>query len=275
MSKGKKLLELDNVKYDWDNLLLKYCEGDIAEGEVVDLESGEVFSITELPDKYLERNEGILDISNHLTYSQKSKIRKVLNYQINKFRIKILYTKLEEGVITKEQLEEYILLDEGRNIKEEIEKNDGVSANLINKFVKVNQEFPLPKEVKLVSVGRYYRLLEVLIHKNKVFNKPHGNSKEPSKSELMTYLECRSDNTFKDFIQEMEKFDIARRFKLPNSRNIIFINPLYAHKDLIISRELYNVFKDVLEVKLKKSIVKYLEFIYESEVSGSITYTEN
>lgn len=220
-------------------------------------------------------SEGVIDASEYLTYYQRSRINKVLSSPIRRYKEKLLEKKLDEDTISKEELEEYIMLKDGRDVKSELNQKEGIRAELISKYIRVNQELPIPRNVSLVNIGRYYRLLEVLIHKNKVFKKPHGNSKEPTKSELMEYLECKSENTFRVFIQEMEEHSIARRFKLPNNRNIIFINPLYAHKDLIVSKELYKVFKDILEQKLDKRILKYMEFIYnESDVDGSISYTE-
>lgn len=278
MSKGKKVLKFKEIKYDWDTLLFNYCDSEkdeFKDGLVINLDTMEEFNINNLIDIYIEMNQGIIDASNHLSYQQRSKIRKHLNYQINKYREDLLEKKLNEDTISKEELEEFILLKDNRDIKEEFKTTEGIRADLITKFVKLNQELPLPSEISLTNVGRFYRLLEVLVHKNKIFKKSHGNSKEPNKDELMKYLECKSNNTFRVFIQELENNNIARRFKLPNNRNIIFINPLYAHKDLIISKELYNVFKDVLEEKLDKRILRYMEFIYnESNIDGSIVYRE-
>ena len=278
MSKGRKTLMFKEVKYDFDNLLFLYCDSkkdEFKEGEVYNLDTGEDFDIKDLPKIYIEMNQGIIDASNHLTYTQKSRVKNILNYSINEFREKLLCGKLMKDEITKEELEEYIYIKDKRDIKKEFNDSNGVRADVITKFVKLNQEIPLPEEINLQTVGRYYRLLEVLIHKNKIFKKPHGNSKEPTKIELMDYLQCKSKSTFSSFISSLEKHNIARRFKLPNNRFIIFVNPLYAHKDLIISKELYNVFKDILEQKLDKRILRYMEFIYaESEISGSVVYTD-
>lgn len=277
MSTGKKILEFKSIRYDFDNLIYEYCSSEKDEfkaGEVINLETGEIFDIQDLPEIYIEMNQGVIDASNHLTYTQRSRVRKLLNNSVTEFREKLLESKLNDNTITKEELEEFIFIKDNRDIKEEFKSADGIRANLINKFVKLNQEIPMPKEISLVTIGRYYRLIEVLIHKNKILNKPHGNSKEPTKSDLMKYLECNSNTTFRNFMKELEKYNIARRFSLPNNRFIIFINPLYAHKDLIISKELYNIFKDVLEEKLDKRILKYLEFIYnESSIDGSIVYS--
>lgn len=278
MSREKKILEFKLIKYGFEELVYNYCSSEkdeFKEGYVTNLLTGEEFDINKLPEIYIEMNQGVVDASEHLTYYQRSLINRVLNNSINKYKEKLLCKKLEEDTITKEELEEYIFLVDRRDIKSEFENNKGVRADIINTFIKVNQELPIAREVSLANIGRYYRLLEVLIHKNKILNKPHGNSNEPSKKELMEYLECKSENTFRVFIQEMEQFNIARRFKLPNNRNIIFINPLYAHKDLIISKELFNVFKDVLEQKLDKRILKYLELVYgEYKIDGSICYSE-
>jgi len=278
MNKGKKILKFKDIKYDYDNLVYLYCDSEkdeFKEGEVLNLETGEEFDINNLPDIYIEMNQGVVDSLNHLTYNQRSKIKKTLNYSINEFRKKLLKKKLDEDTITKEELEDYIYLEDKRNIREELKEERGIKANLITKFVKLNQELPLPEELSLQTIGRYFKLLEVLVHKNKIFKKAHGNSKEPTKTELMKYLKCNSNTTFKIFIQELEKYSIARRFKLPDNRNIIFINPLYAHKDLVVSKELYNVFKDILERKLDKRILRYMEFIYEEcDVDGSVVYRD-
>jgi len=278
MAQGKKVLKFKEIKYDWDTLVFNYCDSEkdeFKEGDILNLDTGEEFNINDIVDIYIEMNQGIVDASNHLSYSKRSELKKHLNYKINKYREKLFEKKLEEDTITKEELEEYIFIKDKRDIKNELKNNEGIRADLITKFVKLNQEIPIPSEISLVNIGRYYRLLEVLLHKNKIFKKPHGNSVEHTKAELMKYLQCNSPNTFRVFIQELEKYNIARRFKLPNNRFIIFINPLYAHKDLIVSKDLYNVFKDVLEEKLDKRILKYMYFMYdEINVEGSITYVD-
>ena len=281
MAKGKKILKFKDEKYSYIDLLDKKYLTDELEydfGEVEDLQTGESFDINELGDRFVEANEFIIENIDHLDYKDKYKLRKMLNPSIMRFKRKKYNGKLEDGTITKKELEELILIEDSKDIKKEFEDRNerGISANIIDRFMKVNIEETIPKEVSLANIGRYYRLLEVLINENKVFKKPHGNSSEPTRKELMKYLNCNSTSTFNNFIKQMEKYNIARRFKLPNNRRIIFINPLYAHKNLIISKELYNIFKDVLKEKLTKRLFKYLEFIYneENNISGSISYED-
>ena len=118
-------------------------------------------------------------------------------------------------------------------------------------------------------------MVELVVNENKIFKKPHGNSKEITKSELMSYLQC-SIATYKSFLSTMNKYSLVRKYIPSHNRVILFINPLYAHRDLIISKELYYVFKDVIEAKLDKKISKYMEFIYSvDDSSGCVAYNEN
>jgi len=273
---GKRVLEYNGKKYDMETLLLNHYEKiGYEDGEVVNHINGEMFDIANITDKFVEINEGLMENCDHLTYNQRNRIKKLINNKLNKYRLMFLNSKFDKGMITKTELEELIFRESGKNVNDEYERDGGIRANLINKFVKLNQDCPLPKEIKPNEAGRFLRLIEVLVHQNKIFKKPHGNSSEPTKKELMEHLSCGSNSTFKAFVDVMEKHDLIRRFKMPNSRFIIFINPIYAHKDLIISRELYNVFKDILEAKLDKKILYYLEMIYEnSNTGGSITYKD-
>lgn len=272
---GKKILTYNDKKYDMETLIINHYDKNekFYEGDVINLTNGEIYEISELPNIYVEMNRGLLDNAEHLTYNQRNRIANLINNKMKSYRIKHLNKKLEADVITKEELEELILKEEGRDLSHELNSNNGIKANIITKFIKVSQENPLPREISMPQIGRFHRLLETTVSKGKVLKRAHGNSIEPTRKELMDYLECKSLNTFKNFIKEMEKYDLVRYLQLPNNRNIIFINPLYAHSDLIISKELFGVFKDVLEKKLDHKIIKYMELAYtKGENSGSLTF---
>ncbi len=279
MSKGVKILNFKGVEYSYEALLLKHTEDsgeEFKEGIVSNTFTGEEIDIKDLITTYIEMNRGLIVHSNHLTHSQRNRLKKLLSNKAGKYREEILDKKLVEGEITKEELEELIQIQDGKDIKKEISENGGISVNLISKFTRLNQDKPLPRDISMPTAGRYLRLIEVLVHSNRIFKKPHGKSKEPTKSELMKYLGCGSANTFKSFMQDLEKYSIARRFKLPSNRNIIFINPLYAHKNLVISKELYQIFRDVLDKELDLKITTYLDMVYgKGDYSGCVTYVND
>lgn len=279
MNKGKRILKFKNEIYDFENLIMYFCDDVYQEkfsnGDVENIENGEVFDIKYIIDNYIELNRGVLGDLSHLTYSQKSRFKLMIENSIKKFRVLHLNKKLENDEITKEELEELFKMEDNRNIKEEFENREGIVANIINKFVKINLDNPLPKELSITDVGRFHRLVELVVSENKIFKKPHGNSKEITKKELIDYLQC-SETTYKNFLNTMNKFSLVRKYSPIYGKSILFINPIYAHKDLVISKELYNIFKDVITEKLDKKVSKYLEFLYSnSNISGSISYLEN
>lgn len=281
MSRGKKILLFKGEKYDYESLIINYYEDTFNEnfkdGDVEDLSNGDTFDIADISDRYLTLNDGILENTDHLSHLQRGKIRNILNNKALSFRKKLLNHKLIEDTITKEQLEELIMIEDNKNISKEFYDNEGLKADIINNhFVKISQENPLPKDLKIPDVGRFHRLLEVMIKRNAIKRTSHGNSGDIKRSELMEHLECNI-STFKTFIKKLENNSIIRLYAIPKSnRKIIFINPIYAHRELVISKELYNVFKDVLDIKLDRKLSKYMEIVYsEKESSGSVAYEDD
>jgi hypothetical protein len=277
---GKKILLFKGEKYGFLELLDKYTEDIFLDkfkcGIVKNLERDEEFDISNIVDVFLKLNQDLDKCLNHLSYSQKSRIKSNIDRVITKTKIKELYKKLDEDLITKEELEMLFILEDRRDIKTELKNNrNSIKEDIINtNFIKVSQESRLPDELSITDVGRYHRLLELVVNKNTIHHSNHGNSKEMKMQEVMKYIDC-SKSTFKTFIQKMEKLSIIRRYRPVPKRWVLFINPIYAHRDLYINNELYNVFKDVLEEKLDRKVLKYLEFVYsEDENTGSISISE-
>lgn len=279
MNVGKRILKFKNEVYDYENLIMYFCDDTYGEkfneGEVINLESGIVFEISNIIDNYIELNQGVLGDLSHLTYTQRARFKKMVESKIKFYRSLLLNKKLDTNEITKDELEELFRMEDNRDIKSELNNREGIENNLITKFVKLNLENPLPIELSITDVGRFHRLVELVVNENKIFKKPHGNSQEITKNELMSYLQC-SSATYKTFLTTMNKYNLVRRYSPVYHKTILFINPLYAHRDLIISKELYSVFKDVIDVKLDRKVSKYLEFIYtQNNVSGCVSYSEN
>jgi len=277
MSQGKKILEFKGNTYAFEELIDRYCDEiydeKFQEGMVKNIERDYEFPIENLLKIYIELSEDLIGGMSHLNSAQKSRIKSSINSKITSLRIKELEKFLEEGDITKEQLEELFILQDRRDIKKEFEDNrKSIKENIIiNNFIKVNQDIKLPRELSIQDVGRFYRLLELVVNKNKIYNKPHGNSKEMKLKDVMEYIEC-SKSTFKIFIKKMEDNSVIRRYMPTSKRWVLFINPIYAHKELYISNELFNVFKDVLEERLDKKVLKYLELIFrDSDYGGSLS----
>jgi hypothetical protein len=278
MSKGMKVLTFKDEIYDYETLIMYYCDDTYGEkfkdGEVINSVDGEIFDIEVIIDNYIKRNQGILGDLTHLTYANRSRFKRMVENKIKAYRMALFNKKLEDNTITKEELEELFFMEDNRDIKKELINREGISNNLISKFVKLNLDNPLPQELSITDVGRFHRLVELVVNENKIFKKPHGNSKEITKKELMEYLHC-SIATYKSFLSTMNKYSLVRKYIPSHNRVILFINPLYAHRDLIISKELYSVFKDVIEAKLDKKISKYMEFIYSiDDSSGCVVYNE-
>ena len=279
MSKGKKILEFKGNKYSFLDLVDRHTEDmykeKYNEGIVTDLEKDETFEIGEIVDRFIKLNQDLKKAMSHLSYSQSGRIRSNIDKSIKNTKIKFLYKKLDDDSITKEELEELFILEDRKDIKKEFNSKNYIEKNIITKnFIKVSQECTLPRELSITDVGRYHRLLELVINKSSIHKTNHGNSKEMKIQEVMKYIEC-SKSTFKTFIQKMEKYSIIRRYRPNVKRWVLFINPIYAHRDLNITHELYNVFKDVLEERLDKKLLKYLEFIYEeNDGIGSISISE-
>lgn len=265
---SKKIFNFNNELYTGQELLLFYSDKrfkDFKSGEVTNIYSGVMFDIANIQKELHSLNKEIINNTEHLSYYQKSKIRKILSAsEIAKLKIE-LESKLEDDTISIEELTE--LMD----IEGDSYSVNGVDISLItNDFIKLNQKNLFPDEIKDTTLGKFLKLLMLTTYKNTINRTNRGNSKNITKSELKKYLKINTDKSFSTLFQEMENFDLLFRKQKMGKGFVIFINPIYANRgnSFHLDKTQYQLFKDNLQNKLPKRIIKYMDLI-----GGGDTFT--
>jgi hypothetical protein len=258
---AKRIFKFKDEKYSVYDLLLFYIDKrlkDFKEGEVENLVDGEVFSITDIKSKLYLLNEEIINNAEHLSYSERSKLRGLLSEDENNKRKEELNNKLENSDIDIEELKELMFL-EGDSFGEGY-----IDFSLIEKdYIKINQATLFPQDIKDNTLGKFLKLLMLTTYQNNIQKTNRGNSGNMSKSELKKYLKISNDKTFSTTFQELEKYDLLFRKQKPGKGFIIFINPLYANRNnkFHLDKTQYKLFKDNLKDKLPKRMCVYLDMM--------------
>ena len=262
---AKKIFKFKDENYSVYELIGFYIDErqkDYKEGEVYNLSTGECFDISEITNHSKELNEFIMDNSEHLSYYDKSKIRKILSADECEKIKRELNIKLDNDTITLDELKELMFM-EGDNFGEGY-----VKISLINKnYIKLNQKSIFPDEIRDTTLGKYLKLLLLTTYKNNIQKTNRANSGNMNKKDLMKYLKIANEKTFTSVFMELEKYDLLyRKFKAGKGFSI-FINPFYANRnsEFILDKTQYQLFKEDLVNKLPKRIATYLEKVAEMD----------
>lgn len=262
---AKKIFKFKGENYSIYELIGFYIDErqkEYKEGEVNNLSTGEYFDISEITNHSKELNEFIMDNSEHLSYYDKSKIRKILSADECEKIKRELNIKLDNDMITLDELKELMFM-EGDNFGEGY-----VKISLINKnYIKLNQKSIFPDEIRDTTLGKYLKLLLLTTYKNNIQKTNRANSGNMNKKDLMKYLKIANEKTFTSVFMELEKYDLLyRKFKTGKGFSI-FINPFYANRnsEFILDKTQYQLFKEDLVNKLPKRIATYLEKIAEMD----------
>lgn len=257
---ASKIFEFKGHKYSSYDLLSYYVDYRVQDmfrnGEVTNLETGEIFDINDIKQHIHGLNKDIVNNLEHLSYYEKQKIKNYIEKDEREKKLLELEIKLNNDTINFEELKE-LLFRKDYNFGENY-----INISLIdNNFIKLNQNAVYPKEIRDCTLGKFLRLLGIVTYKNELKSTNHGNSKNISKAELMDFLGISNKNTFSSIFQEMEKFELLYRKQIKGKGFLIFINPYYANRgtELKIDNTQYYLFKNKLEDKLPKEVNKFFE----------------
>ena len=227
------------------------------EGEVIHNEDGEVFDIKDIKNYRHLLNKNLIKNASHLSYPTRRRIFNALSDDERKTLEEEFVLKIDSNSITLEELKVYMEL-----INSEANERGGVPYSFItDNFIKLNQSIKIPSEISDATLGKFYRLLNLVTYKNTVNTTNHGNSNKINKLGLMEYLGIKNEKTFRTSFAEMEKYSLLHRKENKGRGFTILINPIYANRDdkFSLNCTMYDLFKESLDLILPKYIIKYFE----------------
>lgn len=232
------------------------------EGDVVDLLTGETVDINEIDtwrNKYIEE---LIDLRKKYGSKDCSLLTGITKKVIEERWEKDLQDEFDKGVINTENLK--LLIE----LKLKKEKRKSFHLSFANFYIK-NKQKPYPEELSFNDIGRYDKLLKYLTKYSDLKTSNRKDGKILKDKKLTEELQL-SELRFFQFMNKLQKNNLIKYIRQPDSNLIIFINPTYSYMLGEIDYTIYNMFKDDIDDFLTKEEIEYLKRIYEVD---KIRYT--
>lgn len=260
---AKKIFRFKGEDFSVYDLINFYSDSrlkDFKEGDVINLIDGTVFDIKDIKKELHQLNREVINNAEHLSYSERARLRELLSDDENAKRKFELNIKLNNDDISLEEVKELMFL-EGDEFGEGYVKISLISED----YIKLNQKSLFHEDLRDTALAKFLKLLMLTTYKNTIQRTNRGNSNNITKSELMKYLKINNDKTFVSVFTELEKYDLPYRKQKAGKGFVIFINPLYANRGskFILDKTQYGFFKEDLDAKLPKRITTYLSKVNE------------
>lgn len=221
------------------------------EGDVTDLDDGEIFDIKNICDY---KNKYFSEI---LTNKHKENIIKKINENDKK---NTLEQKYKNRTIKKDEMLELL----------KIKNQDGLlpNYNIGKGYIIVNLN-KIPENISDSDYGKFNKMLSFLSYSNS--NMIENKNKKPiKKSEISRYLKFSKVEYFNKFLRRLKSENLLDEQSY-NGIKYIILNPAYARKNMAIDKTIYMIFKDDLKEFLTDEQKFYLEMRDENiEIEGFI-----
>lgn len=223
------------------NILLKNCGKNLylrkkiySTGEVIDLETGEIFDISNFYDyKYLfekEIYEGLTELSDN------SSLKIKLKNNLNKKRLDDLEMSFKENNITPNELRELIKLKYDNSDINKVMSYEHYS------FLNLGIE---PPNLTNSEIGKFYKMLLKMTHKaNTILKTKNIKSNLVTVDELSELFNTTKPNTYK-YLKKLKNLGIIKTFS-HGEKEYMAINPKYSINGKITAHT-YFIFKDDME----------------------------
>ena len=254
--KGDKYDFLEIIKYASDDKLSTYFDGD-----VTNINTGEVFDVSELRVKYDELNIQLLDNLEHMSPYQR---KKILEYATKG------YDAIREGVLTEKFNNDAITADECRellSIQNNIKRSQVLKMRY-ESFYTVNKSKDKPEQLSDDYYGKFFRLIKFMSCRNRMEHIVNG--KPIKKEDIMKHLGLKV-SAFDIFLKKLEILNMITRGKIGKYKYII-INPAYANMQFQITYDIYKLFKSDMDDLLSPIEIKLLQLIQSEDSSPILQY---
>lgn len=259
-----KTLIYNDVEYDFISLLKYTTDKNISHmfvGDVVDKQTGEIFDISILKNKYNEHNLTILENINHLPLKDKLKVLEWSTKGYDEIREVELMGKFENNTINAEECRELLA------IQNKIKKSQVLKMRY-DSFYMVNKSKDKPESLSDDYYGKFFRLIKFMSCRNRMEHIVNG--KPLKKEDIMLHIGLKS-SAFDTFLKKLESLHMIARGKIGKYKYII-INPAYANMQYQITFDIYNLFKADLDDLLSPIEIKLLQLAHEEEEVPILQY---
>lgn len=261
-----KVFEYKDELYNYQTLSeLKLKSPFYRDGFVTYIETGEELDISKL---HLFYNYALQDtmrtelVNNVLKPADIRDINRKVMYTNHKQQLEEIYKKMEEGIVT---LEEVVTYWEIKDYK-----YGGINFNYNNKnFIKISTEdvaiAKFSDELSLLDLGRVVRLSQLIKYKE-------PNTKI-ERGILYEKLEMKDNESIRRFFVKMESMEIIKRMEKSKHKEIeIFFNPFLFNRQstITLSANLYKLFPITCEKFLDLDVYWYLKRLYENNLEIGI-----
>lgn len=238
-----RLLYKDN-EYTLRELLdLKRISPYYKEGSVLDLETGEeldIQNLENLKDQYINELVSKKDRNDLINRNDRKKVEKELE------------EKYQNGTITKQELKTLLIIQNNAYYNK---KDDVLEFKISYKsFFIVNMCKDKPKNVSHSDYGKFMHMLNLLAYDSRI---RHDNGKSIKKELLIKMLEFKSENSFNNYISKLRKYSMVATVK-SGGKNGMYVNPAYAQRNMRLTNEIYELFKEDLDEFLTDKQKTYL-----------------
>ena len=254
----KELLQFYNSK---KNLYQK--------GEVLDLETGEIWDISEINNLREKYYNTLKDISKNLQETSTGRVVWALTENEKDRKIAELNLKFKNNTITFDEMEWLLKLENNVSFDERfyvvIDKRMGT-------FYKKYHNYNYPEEMSHADIGKLHLLMDFMTYDNDIRRTPRGNSKYPTTEELMKFLRITNESSLSKFISKLKSLKIISEDVRKKEYRTIYINPLFCNRAMKIYPNLYKAFKEQIDDVLSEKEIKYLQLLEEEMKGGALTF---
>lgn len=229
------------------------------QGEVVNLQTGEIFDISEIYHVKTKYYELLNDITNTVGDIHDNKIRWAIEQESKENTYKILKEKYDKKSITLDEMFDYLKLK--KELDSNFLKNRSMFSISYDSYITLNIGEKLPKDLKMADKGRFYEMLYFLSYDNKLKKTPRKNGRAVKKEELMEVLEFTNYNSFRKFMCNLAKLNILTEVSTTNKPKVVILNPIYVNRNIRIDYTTYIIFKEHIKKYLTEEEIYYIELL--------------
>lgn len=248
-----KQLEFKNDVYNFNELWrFKNSNKNLFQsGDVIDLETGEIFDISKLYEYRSRYMEDILEELKDIDDKTLS-IKQKLTRQIKLDKIKRLELLFENNTISYEQLKHLIKL--------KYNSRDLSLAMRYNRFAYLNLDNS-NNNLSDGDIGKLYKIVKNMSHKANTLLKTENIQSNPlNVDDLSKIFNTTNSNTYK-FLKRIKKENIVKTFKI-DSKEYISFNPKYIING-VLNPLSYLLFKEDINStfpNIPKEVLKLWEY---------------
>lgn len=215
-----------DTEYTYGELLELYLKNKkhYQEGEIIDLETGEIYNIKNIKENLSK------------PYINEIMNKKDVNYKLKTLNNSILEEKYKNKTITKDEMYKYLIALNQHTLTPNYNYDKGYIIVNLNK---------IPLNITDAEYGKFHKMLSYLStnHLNRI---SHKNQHPVSKLDLCNFLAYKKIEYFNKYLRKLKKYRLVEEQNYGETKYLI-INPAYAKRSMELDRTIYLMFKEDLD----------------------------